>query len=260
MARLLAVAVVSVFVGAVAAQEFISTKPLAITKTVAVERPHSEVVLEGAVLQELVLEQPYAVPRVMHRIYRGEVEMPAAPALHPDLPADAKEIIGSFDTDAAAIRKKIEEAIQERRLRLIDELQKAQDRYTREAKLDEAVAIRDTIRKLKTAHLPVRPYPGSLYEFRQFEGQTLYFEVTGRIGGSVWGSDVYTGDSDLATAAVHAGAVAIGQTAVLEVQIQPSQPQYVSTTRNGVTSSGWGSYPFSYTVKRWVPVEKRPTP
>jgi hypothetical protein len=178
---------------------------------------------------------------------------PAPPVAHPDLPADAKEMLSGFDTDVAAIRKKAEEEVAVRRTRLIGELQQAQDRYTREAKLDEAVAIRDTIRRLKSAHLPVRPNPGSLYNYRGMEGEKLYFEVTGRVGGSLWGTDVYTGDSDLASAAVHAGALDVGQTGIVEVQIVPSPPQHVGSARHGANSSGWGAYGFSYTVKRWVP-------
>jgi hypothetical protein len=159
-----------------------------------------------------------------------------------------------------AIQKKADEEIRLRRLRVIDELQKAQDRYTREAKLDEAVAIRDTIRRLKAADLTVLPNPGSLFQYREFEGQTLYFQVTGRVGGSIWGTDVYTGDSDLATAAVHAGAVNIGQTAIVEVRIVPSPPQHLGSTRNGVSTSSWGGYGFSYTVRKWAGDEKRSTP
>ena len=128
------------------------------------------------------------------------------PEQNPDLPADAKEMLAGFNTEAAEIRKKAEEQVTERRRKLVEELQKAQDRYTREAKLDEAVAIRDTIRKLKSAHLSVRPDPGNLSEYRDHEGETFYFQVTGRTGSTIWGSDFYTGDSSLATAAVHAGA------------------------------------------------------
>lgn len=241
MARLVitAVAVATVCVGGLVAQEF---------KKLAADDP----VLLGLDVQ---LTEPLVIRRA--GFAPGGPVGPGAPApqpaAHPDLPADAKEMLAGFDVDADAIRKKAEEEIHLRRLRLIDELQKAQDRYTREAKLDEAVAIRDTIRRLKASRLNVRPNPGSLFQFRELEGQPLHFEITGRIGGSIWGTDVYTGDSDLATAAVHAGALNVGQTGIVEVVIVPSPPQHLGTTRNGVTTSGWGAYGFSYTVRKWTP-------
>src|SRR5262249_50411886 len=50
----------------------------------------------------------------------------------------------------------------------------------------------------------VQPDPGYLSNFQQHVGQSFYFRVTGAANGSVWGTDVYTTDSALAAAAVHA--------------------------------------------------------
>jgi hypothetical protein len=83
--------------------------------------------------------------------------------------------------------------------------------------------------------------PGNLVAYAQQFGKELTFKVTGQgpAGGAtptVWGTDVYTLDSSLAVAAVHAGKVAANQTAVLRVRIVASPPGYVSTHRYGVTS------------------------
>jgi len=56
----------------------------------------------------------------------------------------------------------------------------------------------------------VLPDPGTLLRFQE-TGKTLYFEVVGSGQGTVWGSDFYTADSHLATAAVHAGALEQGE-------------------------------------------------
>jgi hypothetical protein len=241
MARLVAAAVaVMVCVGGLMAQEFKDPVPVRVPAIPAFDVRLEQLVEPGLIRRAGFM--PAGAP--------GAAPQPVA---HPDLPADAKEMLAGFDVDADAIRKKAEEEIHQRRLRLIEELQKAQDRYTREAKLDEAVAIRDTIRRLKASRLNLRQYNGSMFEFRQLEGQPLYFEITGRTGGSIWGTDVYTGDSDLGTAAVHAGALNVGQTGIVEVVIVPSPPQHLGTTRNGVTTSGWGAYGFSYSVRKWTP-------
>lgn len=71
--------------------------------------------------------------------------------------------------------------------------------------------------------------------------------VTGQLqDGPVWGSDPYTDDSDFDVAAVHAGLVEVGESAVIEpydVQYYLSYPQ---STANGVTTydwlSGWCGY------------------
>jgi hypothetical protein len=72
-------------------------------------------------------------------------------------------------------------------------------------------------------------------------------------GGSVWGTDLYTLDSRLAVAAVHAGAAVAGEESVVKVTFAPGQSNYAGTTRRGVTTSTWGSYRMSYTVEAAQP-------
>ena len=70
------------------------------------------------------------------------------------------------------------------------------------------------------------------------------------VGGTVWGTDVYTTDSPLALAAVHAGVVPMGQSAVVKVTIVPSPNNFVGSTRNGITTEPFGQYPAAYTISR----------
>src|SRR6185369_1403563 len=65
--------------------------------------------------------------------------------------------------------------------------------------------------------------PGTLKNFRGQLGKTLLFEVTGAANGSVWGSGVYTDDSTLATAAVHAGVLKVGEKGAVKVTILAGQ-------------------------------------
>ena len=90
------------------------------------------------------------------------------------------------------------------------------------------------------------PDPGNLTSFRNQTGAMLSFTVTGSDRGSVWGSGLYTDDSTLAVAAVHAGVLAVGETAVVDVVIEPGQASYAGSTANGITSSNYGSWSGSY--------------
>jgi hypothetical protein len=92
------------------------------------------------------------------------------------------------------------------------------------------------------------PDPGNLMEYRGQTGQTFLFQVTGSSQGSVWGTDVYTDDSALATAAVHAGILETSETGLVAVTIISGQASYTGTTRNGITTSQYGSWYGSYSV------------
>jgi hypothetical protein len=83
------------------------------------------------------------------------------------------------------------------------------------------------------------PDPGSLMKFQEQIGKTFVFKVTGRVDGAVWGTGVYTPDSSLATAAVHAGAVKNGQTGPVKVMMVPGPAAYVGSQQNGVNSQPW---------------------
>jgi len=166
------------------------------------------------------------------------------------LPADAQALVTVFEGESAAIRQKAEQEVQAKRQTLITTLQALQDSYTRDAKLDEAVAIRDVIRQLKNSLLKPSADPGNLSRYVQRIGETFYFDVVGQVDGSVWGSEVYTYDSSLPTAAVHAGVLKPGQRGIVKVTMVKSPENHHGSTQNGVTTSNWGSFSASYTVER----------
>jgi hypothetical protein len=75
-------------------------------------------------------------------------------------------------------------------------------------------------------------------------GTTLRFKVTSDAAGSVYGTGVYTTDSSLASAAVHAGVVQVGETAMIEVELLGQVASFTPSAQNGVTSLEWPSpYP-----------------
>ena len=73
-------------------------------------------------------------------------------------------------------------------------------------------------------------------------------EVTGVAQGSVWGSNPYTTDSTLGAAAVHAGAIKVGETAVVKIKVKADAGGYTGGTANGVTSGNWGPFQGCYEV------------
>jgi hypothetical protein len=66
--------------------------------------------------------------------------------------------------------------------------------------------------------------------------------------GSLWGTDVYTSDSAVCTAAVHAGVISLAEGGTVLVSYAPGQESYEGTTQNDITSSSWGSYGGSFSV------------
>jgi hypothetical protein len=64
--------------------------------------------------------------------------------------------------------------------------------------------------------------------------------------GAVWGTDVYTDDSSLCTAAVHAGLIALAGGGPVTIEIVAGQSAYRGSTRNGVTSRDYGSWGGSF--------------
>ena len=66
--------------------------------------------------------------------------------------------------------------------------------------------------------------------------------------GSVWGTDAYSDDSSVCTAGVHAGAITLSQGGRVVIEIQGGRSSYVGSTRHGITSYEWGSWPGSFAV------------
>lgn len=79
-------------------------------------------------------------------------------------------------------------------------------------------------------------------------GSRFSFVLTGTTTNTVWGNLVYTDDSSLSSAAVHAGVLTAGQTGVVVVEIASAPTtDYRPVVRNGISSRFWsGSWPWAY--------------
>jgi hypothetical protein len=84
-------------------------------------------------------------------------------------------------------------------------------------------------------------------------GETFRVRVTAATdmrGRPIWGTDVYTDDSDLTAAVVHAGLLAPGQEGEVLITFLPGQGQYQGSARNGVTTDTFDSWDVSYRLAR----------
>jgi hypothetical protein len=102
--------------------------------------------------------------------------------------------------------------------------------------------------EIDIAKLP--PAPQHMHNLAGQIGKTFVYRVTGANNGAVWGTDVYTSDSDVATVAVHAGIVKVGETGIIKITIVAPPPAFGGSTRNGVTTAAFNAFPGAYTVSK----------
>jgi len=80
------------------------------------------------------------------------------------------------------------------------------------------------------------------------DGQRFSFRCPGggALSSRLWGTDVYTDDSSICTAAVHAGLITVARGGTVAIEIRPGQGSYRGTSRNGVNSSDYGAWRGSF--------------
>src|SRR6185295_10419383 len=66
---------------------------------------------------------------------------------------------------------------------------------------------------------------------------------------TVWGSDVYTSDSSICTAALHSGLITLQQGGTVTIEIRPGRSIYGASERNGVISSTYGAWAQSFVFR-----------
>ena len=78
-------------------------------------------------------------------------------------------------------------------------------------------------------------------------GKVFHIRTVGAMG-PLWGTDVYTTDSSVAAAAVHAGVLKLGQAGVVKVRVIVPPPVFTGSTRNGMSSAAFGAFPGAFQV------------
>jgi hypothetical protein len=112
----------------------------------------------------------------------------------------------------------------------------------------KALEAKEANKKKEEPQLKPEPDPGSLMAYQNQIGKMFAFTVTGSVNGAVWGSGVYTADSTLATAAVHAGVLKDGKTGTVKVRIVAPPESFGGSTAHGVTTRPFGQFPGAYQI------------
>jgi len=105
---------------------------------------------------------------------------------------------------------------------------------------------RRQLRRLLEQNFVASDAPTSMHGLCETVGATYYFRVTGVTEGQLWGTDIYSGDSNIGAAAVHAGLLKPGETAFLRVTVVTPPEKFPGTVRNGVTSTEYGRYQYAW--------------
>jgi hypothetical protein len=134
----------------------------------------------------------------------------------------------------------------------VEQLEPLQKELFRTGDLAGALAVFLQIRLLRARAENIQEDPGNLLHFQQI-GKSFLFRVMGTSDGPVWGTDIYTADSLLATAAVHAGVLEVGEEAVIRVSVVNMAGIPVKgSLLNGVMTGDWGPYPVGYQVAQFT--------
>jgi hypothetical protein len=81
-------------------------------------------------------------------------------------------------------------------------------------------------------------------------GKTYKFKCpSGGKESTVWGTDIYTLDSSICNAAVHAGKLTRESGGSVTIALRPGKSAYKGSTRNGIKTNDYGPYGHSFVVK-----------
>ena len=106
-------------------------------------------------------------------------------------------------------------------------------------------------KRLNFVYNPITIIPNNTLYMTPYKGvfnTTYVITITGvgNTTGELWGTDIYTDDSSISRAAVHAGVIQNGETKTLYIKMFPGLQSYTGTTRNTVVSASFGAWTGSY--------------
>jgi len=111
-----------------------------------------------------------------------------------------------------------------------------------------------------TPTVPAGPWDATAVQYRGQNGrQFAHTCPSNGMLGAAYGTDIYTDDSSICTAAVHAGLITPEAGGTVTVEIRPGQRSYPSTFRNNVTSNSWGQWVGSFAFAGPTAVQAMPT-
>ncbi len=101
--------------------------------------------------------------------------------------------------------------------------------------------------KVYTTGIQLAAGTSDMQQFNEGDiGKIYKITITGTTGGAIWGTDIYTSDTYIPCAAVHAGFIANGETKEVYIKVVQGLSEYIGSTRNGVSTSAYGGWGLSY--------------
>lgn len=86
-------------------------------------------------------------------------------------------------------------------------------------------------------------------QHRGMNGEQFEYDCpAGGVADTVWGTDVYTDDSSVCTAAVHVGAITIDEGGTVTIEIRPGEDSYEESERNGITTQPYPAWGGSFVI------------
>ncbi len=83
--------------------------------------------------------------------------------------------------------------------------------------------------------------------WRTRTGERMTFLLPpGGLAGTIWGTDIYTDDSSIGTAAVHAGLISLESGGKVTIKLLGGQDAYTGSERNGIQSRSYGRWRASF--------------
>src|SRR3972149_2410226 len=83
--------------------------------------------------------------------------------------------------------------------------------------------------------------------YRGQNGQQITCVCPANFGlNTIWGTGIYTDDSNICSAALHAGLITQASGGTITIEIRPGQSSYTSSSQNGVTSTAYGPWQGSF--------------
>src|SRR5262245_19119509 len=137
--------------------------------------------VQDAFCKEARLDEALAVRNLIRAFQAGNYDVPSG-----DLPPAVREVYRTHEQGLDDILRKADGELGKRRDRVVAELKKVQDAFCKEAKLDEALAVRDLIRSVKEGVSRALPDPGYVNPGATDIGKVIHYQVTGvATGGSI---------------------------------------------------------------------------
>jgi hypothetical protein len=165
------------------------------------------------------------------------------------LPKEAQVLVDQHESDIKRLKASYEAEVRASDDKFIRKLKMVRDAYTKPGTLKQAIAIQDQIKQRRLQAYAIETAPYSLLDVKKGPGESQLYNLTGSSRGQVWGTDVYTDDSDLSTVAVHAGVLKDGESGVVKVTLLEGKPDYEGSVRNGIATESYGPYSRSFKIE-----------